>query len=191
MGGERPGSRRRAMCDSAARATALMRPPVGEGARRVEENGGTRVCRQQSHLSGRAAAWVGAVAGSAQSWVAALCMCSHPAMNSTTVAAADFHVKLGQASSFPQVGPRLLQARMPMSARVLLLTYAASSLTRYVNPRAASRSASSPARPRGCDGTCMFHQPSNITRYARSTRVCGHSVTNLPHQALLTTPSRV
>ena len=49
-------------------------------------------------------------------------MCSHPVINSTTVAAADFHVKLGQASSFPQVGPRpgpMLQARMsmPMSAR--------------------------------------------------------------------------
>jgi hypothetical protein len=43
------------MCDS-ARATALMRIVRD---RRVEVNGGTRVCRQQSHLSGRAAAWVG------------------------------------------------------------------------------------------------------------------------------------
>lgn len=54
VGGEYPG---RGMSYS-GRAVALRRPSVIEVGRRDVVSVGTRVCRQRSHLSGRATAWV-------------------------------------------------------------------------------------------------------------------------------------
>ena len=54
VGGEYPG---RGMSYS-GRAVVLRRPSVVEAGRRDVVSVGTRVCRQRSHLSGRATAWV-------------------------------------------------------------------------------------------------------------------------------------
>ncbi len=98
VGGECPSSLRRATCYS-ARATGLRRPFVMKAARRIVVYG-VRVCRQQSHLSGRAAAWVERSDRlSARSRMAALCMCSHSAIIRATVAAAIFTVSSIKTSS--------------------------------------------------------------------------------------------
>lgn len=78
MGGDWPGKIGRATCYS-ARATALRRPSV-VAARVVS---GLRVCRQQSHLSAHAAAWVECNGSLRAVWVAALCMRSHSATKSS------------------------------------------------------------------------------------------------------------
>ena len=96
----------RATCYS-ARAIALMRLSVIEGARRVVVNGGTRVCRQRSHLSGRAAAWVKrndrlrAVLGGSSMHVQPSCDEFERRLLPPS------SVKLGQDIIVPQVGPVL------------------------------------------------------------------------------------
>ena len=54
VGGEYPGKG----TSYSGRAVELRRPSVIEAGRRDVVSVGTRVCRQRSHLSGRAAAWV-------------------------------------------------------------------------------------------------------------------------------------
>lgn len=105
MGGIWPGRMGRATCYS-ARATAL-RPSV------VAANvvSGFRVCRQQSHLSGRAAAWVGRNDSLRAVCVAALCMCSHPAIISSSGCGRQLQLSSVKTSSSRASGAPGTQAR--------------------------------------------------------------------------------